>query len=274
MLRQLKSWERRVLEGDFTAIPDPFLWRESAHLAHFIDGYAEAGGIERLGDLANPRKHAAIQKGIWEGSAKELWLCLFFEHRRYHHFGRSPEGHELVVLNRLCASLGQAVQTLGPAEARALASRFKRQPNEPGLAGSDDSQGPVQEINVAKIKRAAILSVRRNVDYTFFGQRRYASSAIEALIDILIKLAAGNCEFFLALSKKVKSTSRNYIAAFKEDVYQNEPELIGDTTEIVPGWWLGTNLANTEKMHILKKACEEAGLEFGKDLIIFLPNVS
>jgi hypothetical protein len=44
------------------------------------------------------------------------------------------------------------------------------------------------------------------------------------------------------------------------------------TTEIVPGWWLGTNIANRDKERLAKIACEVAGLKFGKDLVIEFPN--
>jgi hypothetical protein len=48
-------------------------------------------GVE-CGDLANQRLRQYQEKGKWEGSFEELRCCLFFEQRRYHHFGRGPEG--------------------------------------------------------------------------------------------------------------------------------------------------------------------------------------
>jgi hypothetical protein len=38
------------------------------------------------------------------------------------------------------------------------------------------------------------------------------------------------------------------------------------------GWWLGTNIANRDKMRITEKACEVEKLIFGKDISITLPN--
>jgi predicted type IV restriction endonuclease len=46
------------------------------------------------------------------------------------------------------------------------------------------------------------------------------------------------------------------------------------TTEIAPGWWLGTNIANREKERLAKIACEVARLDYGKDVIIEFPNAN
>ena len=45
---ELEEWERRSLAGDFSQMPNPFRWRQSARFAHFLNGYKEAGGFEKL----------------------------------------------------------------------------------------------------------------------------------------------------------------------------------------------------------------------------------
>jgi predicted type IV restriction endonuclease len=57
-------------------------------------------------------------------------------------------------------------------------------------------------------------------------------------------------------------------------VYPLKPDLAEYTTEVVPGWWLGTNIANREKMKIIRKACEAADVRFGTDVQIELPNAN
>ena len=44
-------------------------------------------------------------QGVWRGTARELWLCLFFEHRRWRHFGEYPKGNDLKLLDDLCRVL-------------------------------------------------------------------------------------------------------------------------------------------------------------------------
>lgn len=40
--------------------------------------------------MANRRLQQAQAIGVWDGNALELWLCLFFEHRRWRHFDNGP----------------------------------------------------------------------------------------------------------------------------------------------------------------------------------------
>jgi hypothetical protein len=46
-------------------------------------------------DLANSRLEKYNETGKWEGSFEELRCCLFFEQRRYRHFGDDPKGKDL-----------------------------------------------------------------------------------------------------------------------------------------------------------------------------------
>ena len=112
----------------------------------------------------------------------------------------------------------------------------------------------------------------RSVSYKVFGQSRHAGNAIDALLDILRTLAEKSPTFLEKLSPAVKGRTRNHIARAREDVYPEKPELIEYTTELVPGWWLGTNFSNRDKMKIIEKACEVEKLVFGKDISISLPN--
>ena len=50
-------------------------------------------GIE-CGDLANEKLKQYHETGKWEGTFDELRCCLFFEQRRYHHFGEGPKGDD------------------------------------------------------------------------------------------------------------------------------------------------------------------------------------
>jgi hypothetical protein len=94
------------------------------------------------------------------------------------------------------------------------------------------------------------------------------------VIDILKIISAKDAAFLEKLSASVSSRSRNHIARSPEAVYPLKPQLAEYTTEILPGWWLGTNIANREKMRIIRKACEAAKLTFGKDVVIALPNAN
>ena len=116
---EIQEWERFALKGDFSRLPQPFLWRDSSRLAHFLDGYREAGGFDELSHLAIGKAEEARSTGRWQGSALELWLCLFFEHRAARHTGSDPSNGDA-----LCDALRHALQVLDPTEARSLAAQF------------------------------------------------------------------------------------------------------------------------------------------------------
>lgn len=106
-----EPWLEKALRGVWTAIPEDFDWSRSAELAHVINGYelAPALGLADAAEIANERRRVAERTGAWEGSAIELWICLFFEHRRARHSGYPPEGEALHLLDRLCEHLRTAL---------------------------------------------------------------------------------------------------------------------------------------------------------------------
>lgn len=114
------EWEERVLGGDFEAIPDPLRFRTSFRFAYLIDGYEIAGGFEPLAKLAAATGQAAGAAGMWFGDPKTLWLSLFFEHRRYRHFGTPPQGDTELWLDELCQTLRGLLVDIAPEERHAF----------------------------------------------------------------------------------------------------------------------------------------------------------
>jgi hypothetical protein len=134
---------------------------------------------------------------------------------------------------------------------------------------------PPSAIQKTSSERNAVQSIsERKVEYRILGQSRRAASATAALVDILKTLAQRDPKFLDTVAPLVQGNSRNHIARSRDRVYPLKPELSEYTIEFVPGWWLGTNIANREKIRIIKKACEASGLSFGQDIIISLPNAS
>ena len=114
------GWEDVILGGQFEAIPDPFRFHGSFRFAYLIDGYEVAGGFEALAELANGTGQAAGPEGRWFGDARTLWLILFFENRRWRHFGTSPEGQDQLRLDRLCQKLREELVAIPPADRSAF----------------------------------------------------------------------------------------------------------------------------------------------------------
>lgn len=59
-----------------------------------IDGYAYAREHfdEECGVLANRHLQKFRDTGVWDGTFELLRCCLFFEQRRWRHFGEQPQG--------------------------------------------------------------------------------------------------------------------------------------------------------------------------------------
>ena len=95
----------RLAAGEVGAIPVDLRWEQSATIAHAINDcdLAPLLGIDHVGDLANQRSFEP-ESDLYRGNLAELWLCLFFEHRRYRHFGYPPEGDMLCKLEKLCTA--------------------------------------------------------------------------------------------------------------------------------------------------------------------------
>lgn len=101
--------EWQTLRGGLT-------WDASERLAYAIDGFElarEAG----LGDpfaYADQRRAEAERFGEWTGTALELWVALFMEHRRDRiqgqgFIGTDIEAAPLPMLDELCAALALAL---------------------------------------------------------------------------------------------------------------------------------------------------------------------
>lgn len=122
------GWEDLIPGGDFEAVPDPFRFRDSFRFAYLIDGYQIAGSFEALSDLATATGKAAGAAGMWFGDAATLWLTLFFEHRRYRHFGTPPTGDTELWLDELCQTLRNQLMAIPPEDRGVFLSQLMPAP--------------------------------------------------------------------------------------------------------------------------------------------------
>lgn len=121
-MSRLLKWERLALQGDFSKIPKPFRWEASGRLAHFINVHEFPGGFDAISRLALATSAQARETGVWRGSARDLWLCLFFEHRAQRHAASDYSGTPM--LEQLCERLRVALSDLSPQEAREIVSEL------------------------------------------------------------------------------------------------------------------------------------------------------
>ena len=65
-----------------------------------FSGFDQCGSFDACAEVANSRKH---------GTLSELRTCLFFEQRRWHHFGDSPDDEALAYWRELIEKIRSKV---------------------------------------------------------------------------------------------------------------------------------------------------------------------
>ncbi len=95
------GWRDLPEEADFPLLAKVALALDGYSMVRFLQADGDEGGTGAVGRLANGRLDEYSNTGTWRGNSFELWLCLFFEQRRYHHFGYGPEGKSLEALQAL-----------------------------------------------------------------------------------------------------------------------------------------------------------------------------
>jgi hypothetical protein len=102
---RIEEWPTERLEAEDVPGP-PATWSEITWFAAHLDGY-RVFGQARLGAMANAsvdfwRENKRVDDSL---DLAELRGCLFFEYRRYHHFGHAPSTAETPYLRALMTAI-------------------------------------------------------------------------------------------------------------------------------------------------------------------------
>jgi hypothetical protein len=74
-------------------VPDPGApWEVIWEFALSYGGYEKAGSLPACAEIANSRRNETLD---------DLRTCLFFEQRRWRHFGEEPDGEDLEYIREL-----------------------------------------------------------------------------------------------------------------------------------------------------------------------------
>lgn len=74
--------------------------QELISFAHTFNGYARWGSLERCAEIANGKDHSSLDS---------LRTCLFFEARRWRHYGMDPDAEAERYWRWLISKIGQFV---------------------------------------------------------------------------------------------------------------------------------------------------------------------
>lgn len=93
-----------IANNDLTPddIPSPDAeWDEIQEFALTFNGYEFWGSFEKCADMANARRR---------GSPSEIRTCLFFEQRRWRHFGEDPDAEAMIYIRELVDQIRARVE--------------------------------------------------------------------------------------------------------------------------------------------------------------------
>jgi hypothetical protein len=82
-------------------IPDAS-WDEIEEFALTFDGYNVWGSFDKCAEIANARRHESLT---------DLRTCLFFEQRRWRHFGENPDEKTMDYIRGLVEEIRSMVST-------------------------------------------------------------------------------------------------------------------------------------------------------------------
>jgi hypothetical protein len=77
-------------------------WDVIQRFALTFNGYSSHGSFEACGKIANERRGATLT---------DLRTCLFFEQRRWRHFGYAPKSDDLAYIRGIVDRIREKVQT-------------------------------------------------------------------------------------------------------------------------------------------------------------------
>ncbi len=111
----------------------------------------------------------------------------------------------------------------------------------------------------------------RSVTFKMLGQEHRCPTASTALVEVLSVLAARDPSRLPSLAELIRTPKRAHIAQTPADINPGRPDL-ARAAAIAPGWLVGLNISNREKMGIIRTACQVFELSMPGDLDIVLPN--
>lgn len=131
---------------------------------------------------------------------------------------------------------------------------------------------PDTALPTASQKTARPGKAAKVVAYRIFGEKRSAPNASIALVEILESIVATDFSKLAELSDALVTPTRRHVARTVEEIYPGRPDH-ARAAQIAPGWLVGKNLSNHDKMAVLRTACDIYGLNMPTDLEISMPNV-
>ncbi|MHA6724191.1 hypothetical protein [Sphingomonas sp. RS2018] len=114
-------------------------------------------------------------------------------------------------------------------------------------------------------------SMQEGITFIMLGKEHHCANAKLATVEVLRNLAIRDPSRIPALADAVRTPTLNRIAHTPAEINPGRPEL-ANAAEFAPGWLVGLNISNRDKMRLIRAAAEIYELTLPEDLQIELPN--
>jgi predicted type IV restriction endonuclease len=160
-----------------------------------------------------------------------------------------------------------------PDDVLAFLQRLKPVGSVPEAAGSRTIAATSPMLTNTSAQTITAATTNRTVAFTAFGQSYSCPTASGALVEVLRLIVARDPARVDQLAQAVggRKRSRNLIARTVAEINPSRPDL-ARAEEFAPGWLVGLNISNREKMTIIRAACDLFAVRMPQDVDIHLPN--
>ena len=90
--------------------PQNAKWEAINEFALTFNGYEYWGSFDKCADVANQSYKIYVTKGRLPDSVNALRSCLFFEQRRWRHFGECPDEETMAYIHQIIESIRTKIQ--------------------------------------------------------------------------------------------------------------------------------------------------------------------
>ena len=142
--------------------------------------------------------------------------------------------------------------------------QLSKEPVDYASARDSNKTQSVSQSSTIRRRRAG------NSRFVLLGQQHECRNAIEVLTSIFEKLTENDLTFPSRFASRRHGTKKRYISQVKYELHPDRDYCDKFSRQLNFGWFIDTKVSNKAKINVVKLACEVAGLEFGRDLIVNL----
>ena len=220
------------------------------------------------------QKHAASEfASVWRtllSKPEESLLLELFLEAVGNKIGRQPDRERAAEFIRERARDMGAASATSPKTPKRRSERARKQPP----ASPAPTRPTVQKPEPSPSFFPAASVPKQLPFFIFEGRKETFRSGAACFVAVFRMFAERYPGFCRRYSERYRGKSRKHLARTKEEIYPDTPQLHSRAKSLSGGWWLDTNLSSAYKIQRIEGACELVGLEYGRDLEVYIPGKS